>query len=396
MPKDYYKILGVPRNATQEEIKKAYRRLAMKYHPDRNPGDKEAEEKFKEIAEAYSVLGDPEKRKKYDQYGFYFEGDVPPGGAPGGEGFSVNFEDIFNEFFRRGGGRTHGGERFRDFSYIFEDIFDLFGGQGGGGGFEDVFTSAAGERGQRGEDLTYTIELDFMDVIRGVTTTIQVDRYDKCPVCGGTGEVPLPQPQVCPQCKGTGYISTGAAFFRVKQVCPRCGGTGKVTSTQCSRCGGTGRVKIVDTINVRIPPGVEDGSKLRIAGKGNAGVKGGPPGDLHLIVKVKPHPVFERKGDDIYVTLPITVYEAALGATVEVPTLDGVVKMKIPPGTKSGQKFRIKGKGVKNPKTGIIGDQYVIVEVVLPENISPEVREFLEKWQKEHPYNPREEIFNKI
>ncbi len=395
MPKDYYKILGVSRDATQEEIKKAYRRLAMKYHPDRNPGDKEAEEKFKEIAEAYSVLGDPEKRKKYDQYGFYFEGDVPPGGTAGGEGFSVNFEDIFNEFFGRGGSRSNEGSKFKDFSYVFEDIFDLFGGHAGGGGFADIFTTP-GKYGRRGEDLTYTIELDFMDSIKGVTTTIEVDRYDKCPVCGGKGDVPLSQPQVCPQCNGAGYVSTGAAFFRVRQVCPRCGGTGKITSTQCSRCGGSGRIKVVDSINVRIPPGVENGGKLKIAGKGNAGERGGPAGDLHLIVKVKPHPVFERKGDDIYVKLPVTVYEAGLGATVEVPTIDGIVRMKIPPGTKSGQKFRIKGKGVKNPKSGFVGDQYVIAEIVLPDNIPDEVKDFLERWQKEYPYNPRAEIFNKI
>ena len=390
MPKDYYKILGVPRNATQEEIKKAYRRLAMKYHPDRNPGDKEAEEKFKEIAEAYSVLGDPEKRKKYDQYGFYFEGDVPPGGAAGGEGFSVNFDEIFNEIF----GKRQTGGRFRDFSYIFEDIFDIFGG-GGKGPFGDVFTQTQ-PYGERGEDLTYTIELDFMDAIKGLTTTIQVDRYDRCPVCGGSGEVPLPQPQICPQCKGSGYVTTGAAFLKVKQVCPTCGGRGKITSTRCSRCGGTGRVKITDTINVRIPPGVEDGSRLRIPGKGNVGIKGGPPGDLHLIVKVKPHPVFERKGDDIYVTLPITVYEAALGATVEVPTIDGAVKMKIPPGTRSGQKFRIRGKGVTNPKTGVRGDQYVIVEIVLPEKMDKKIKEFMEEWKNNSPYNPRSEVFSKI
>ncbi len=391
MAKDYYKILGVSKNATQEEIKKAYRRLAMKYHPDRNPGNKEAEEKFKEIAEAYSVLGDPEKRKKYDQFGFYFEGDMPHAGA--GEAYSVNFDEIFEEIFGRKRKRGAGG-RFGDFGYIFDDIFDIFGGRNRRD-FEDVFTSR-GNYAARGEDLTYTIELDFMDAIKGTTTTIQIDRYDKCPTCRGSGEVPLSQPQVCPQCKGTGYIQSGVAFFKIKQTCPTCGGTGKITSTKCPRCKGSGRVKILDNVTVRVPPGVEDGTKLRIPMKGNAGITGGPPGDLHLIVKIKTHPVFERKGDDIYIKLPVAVYEAALGATVEVPTIEGIIKMKIPPGTKSGQKFRIKGKGVVNPKTSHRGDQYVVVEIILPDRLDKKQKEFLEKWKKENPYNPRKEIFDRV
>ncbi len=348
MAKDYYKILGVSRDATQEEIKKAYRRLARKYHPDLNPGDKSAEEKFKEIQEAYEVLSDPKKRAEYDRYGTVGgRGGVPPEG--GFEGFDFS--------------------GFGDFS--FEDLFS------------EVFTGRSRRREgpRRGEDLTYTLTIPFEEAARGGVISIKIRRMDRCPRCGGSGVEPGSRPTTCPNCGGTGKVSLSKGFLRFSTVCPVCHGTGVLPGQSCSMCGGEGRVYREETIKVRIPPGVRDGGRLRLQGKGNVGVKGGPPGDLYIIVNVLPHPIFKREGEDIYITVPITYSEAALGATVEVPTLDGKAKVKIPPGTESGKKLRLRGKGIARPD-GTRGDMYVEVKIVPPDTTDVKVRELLKELSK--------------
>ncbi len=346
MAKDYYEILGVSRDATQEEIKKAYRRLARKYHPDLNPGDKAAEEKFKEIQEAYEVLSDPKKRSEYDRYGTVGGRSYspPPGGDAGFEGFDFS--------------------GFGDFS--FEDIFsDLFSRRG------------RAEKGpRRGEDLTYTLTIPFEEAVKGGIITIKVKRMDRCPHCEGSGVEPGSRPTTCPNCGGTGRVQLSRGYLKFATVCPVCHGTGVLPGQKCRVCNGEGRVYKEETIKVRIPPGVRDGGRLRIPGKGNVGPKGGPPGDLYIIVNVLPHPVFRRQGDDIYITLPVTYSEAALGASVEVPTLDGKARLKIPPGTKSGQKLRLRGKGVPRPN-GTRGDMYVEVKIVPPDITDVKVRELL-------------------
>ncbi len=351
MAKDYYEVLGVSRNATQEEIKKAYRRLARKYHPDLNPGDKTAEEKFKEIQEAYEVLSDPKKRAEYDKYGTVGGRSYspPPGGETGFEGFDFS--------------------GFGDFS--FEDIFsDLFSRK-----------TRTEEGPRRGEDLTYTLTIPFEEAVKGGIITIKVRRMDRCPHCGGTGVEPGSRPTPCPNCGGTGKVQVSRGYFKFATVCPVCHGTGVLPGQKCRVCNGEGRVYKEETIKVRIPPGVKDGGRLRIPGKGNVGPKGGPPGDLYIIVNVLPHPVFRRQGDDIYITLPVTYSEAALGASVEVPTLDGKAKVKIPPGTKSGQKLRLRGKGVPRPN-GTRGDMYVEVKIVPPDITDVKVRELLKELSK--------------
>lgn len=364
MEKDYYQILGVPRNATLSEIKKAYRKLARKYHPDLNPGDKTAEAKFKEIQEAYSVLSDPQKRAQYDQYGFV--GHVPPGAEEattftGFEGFdfsdygSATFRDIFEAFF---GGRTarHQAEP------------------------------------ERGEDLHYTMKLSFEDAINGVQTKIRLNRLAPCSACGGQGFLASSGADRCPNCGGRGRTTFQRGFMRFSSECPTCGGTGRLPGTMCSVCHGEGRVQSLETINVRIPAGVDTGSKVRIAGKGNAGRRGGPPGDLYISIEVAPHSFFHREGNNIYIKVPITITEATLGAKIEVPTLTGKATIRIPPGTKSGQKFRIRGMGVPTAGGKARGDQYVEVTIVPPPFHDQRVRELMKELEKIAPENPREKM----
>jgi len=368
MDKDYYKILGVGRKATPAEIKKAYRKLARKYHPDLNPGDKNAEAKFKEIQEAYSVLNDPKKKSQYDQFGFV--GNMPPpghGGAysSGFEGF--NFSNI-------------GGASFRDL-------------------FENIFSGAAGPRHQtrqarptRGENLYYTMKVGFMDAINGVKTRIRLARMVTCSQCGGRGTTSPGGQKKCPTCGGTGQVSMQKGFMRFASACPTCGGTAVSPGKKCSTCRGTGLVRKTELISVRIPAGVSNGSKVRIAGKGNNGPMGGPPGDLFISIEVEPHSFFVRSGANIQVKIPITVPEATLGAKIEVPTIYGKTVIRIPPGTKSGQKFRIRNKGAPVPGKKAKGDQYVEVTIVPPSFNNERIREMMKELQSIPQENPREKL----
>ncbi|MCX7973350.1 MAG: molecular chaperone DnaJ [Candidatus Aminicenantes bacterium] len=364
MEKDYYQILGVPRHASLAEIKKAYRKLARKYHPDLNPGDKTAEAKFKEIQEAYSVLSDPKKRAQYDQFGYV--GNVPPGAEEastfsGFEGF--DFSD-------------YGSATFRD---IFESFF---GGR----------VARQATEPERGEDLHYTMKLGFEDAINGFKTKIKLNRLVACSACGGRGFMANTGVDRCPSCHGRGRTTIQRGFMRFSSECPTCGGTGRLPGAMCSRCHGEGRVQDSEIINVRIPAGVDTGSKVRIAGKGNAGRRGGPPGDLYISIEVAPHSFFHREGNNIYIKVPITITEATLGAKIEVPTISGKTTIRIPPGTKSGQKFRIRGMGIPTADGRARGDQYVEVNIVPPPFHDQRVRELMKELEKIVPENPREKM----
>ncbi len=349
--KDYYKILGVDKNASDEEIKKAFRRLARKYHPDINPNNKEAEEKFKEINEAYEVLSDPQKRKDYDTMGDSFFESFRPSGS-GYEGFS--YED-FENLFRGFGG--------------FEDIFgDIFG---------------RGRRTERaparGEDIRYLMEIDLEDVLKGKKTEISFYHDAQCSTCHGTGVRPGSTGEICQQCGGTGNITYSKGLFKMSQTCPKCGGTGRVNIESCRSCEGKGYKPKAEKISVKIPPGVDNGSLIRVAGKGNAGRYGGPSGDMFIEIRVKERPPFRRSGQSINVKATITIPQAILGGTIEVPTIDGKASMKIPPGTQNGQVFRLKGKGLPPLGGGKRGNQYVEIQVEIPRNIDRETEELVRK-----------------
>src|SRR5215470_8465641 len=375
---DYYELLGVPRKASAKDIRTAFRKLARKYRPDLNPGDKSAEEKFKQLQEAYDVLSDAKKRQMYDQYGFYSEnvpsGDYGPG--PGGGGSNVNFD--FSGFDFGGGQATGGGASFRD---LFSQFF---GGRGG--------RSAGEEAAEEGGSLEYQLEIDFWDAVRGGVKKLQITRLDACETCHGTGAVGTPQ--VCPACNGSGTIQQNAGKMRFNVPCTRCGGTGKLR-TACKTCGGEGRVRRTETIDVRIPAGVASGGRVRVPGKGNAGTMGAPGGDLYLVIEVKPHPFFERRGNDIYTKVPVTVAEATLGAKIEVPTVDGRSLVRIPPGTNSGKTLRLREKGVPSARNGARGDQYVEIQVVVPQPTDERVRNLMKELEKVAPGDPRKDLFSK-
>ncbi len=376
---DYYELLGVPRKAGVKDIRTAFRKMARKYHPDLNPGDKAAEEKFKQIQQAYDVLSDSKKRQMYDQYGFYSE-NLPPGGYPGGhEGAGdpgVNFD--FGGFdFGGGSGTGAGGASFRD---LFSQFF---GGRGG---------AAAEPEHEPGGDLEYQLEIDFWDAVRGAVKKLSITRMDTCETCHGTGAVG--SPQTCPTCHGTGSVQQAAGKMRFNVPCTRCGGTGKLR-TACRTCGGEGRVRRTETIDVRIPAGVANGGRVRVSGKGNAGTMGAPAGDLYLRVVVRPHPFFERRGNDLYTQVPVTVAEATLGAKIEVPTMDGRALVRIPPGTNSGKTLRLKEKGVPSARNGARGDQYVEIQVVVPQPTDERVRTLMKDLEKVAPGDPRKDLFTK-
>ncbi len=379
--KDYYKALGVERNAKPEQIRKAYRRLARKYHPDVNPGNKAAEEKFKDIQEAYEVLSDEKKRQIYDQYGFYSD-NIPQGGpgapqsaGPGGAGFDFSGFD-FSDFGpdRQTGGGV--GSAFRD---LFSQIFSR--------GHE---AEPEHEQPEKGEDMEHQLHLGFWDAIRGTTVRLTVARAETCPTCHGTGSAGGP-PVTCSTCSGTGKTTRQAGAMRFSVTCPQCGGAGKL-KRRCTTCGGSGRTRRPESFEVRIPPGVDTGSRVRVPNKGNAGVNGGPPGDLYIVTEVEPHPYFERKGDNFYVKLPVSVTEAALGAKVEVPTIDGPTTIRIPPGTQSGQKLRLREKGAPSLRTSGRGDQFVEVQVVVPKVADERTKDILRELARLNPEDPRRDL----
>jgi molecular chaperone DnaJ len=378
---DYYELLGVPRKASAKDIRAAFRKLARKYHPDLNPGDKSAEEKFKQLQEAYDVLSDTKKRQMYDQYGFYSE-NLPPGG-PGAAGGHP--EDSSGVNFDFGGFDFGGGAP---------------GAQGGGSSFRDLFSQFfRGGRGaeveaeqEPGNDLEYQIEIDFWDAVRGAVKKLTITRLDSCETCHGTGAVG--SAQTCPTCHGSGTIQQNAGKMKFNVPCTRCGGTGKVRKA-CPTCGGEGRIRHTETIDVRIPAGVANGSRVRVPGKGNAGTMGAPAGDLYLHVEVKPHEYFERRGSDLYTKVPVTVSEATLGAKVEVPTIDGRSLVRIPPGTNSGRTLRLKEKGVPSARNGSRGDQYVEIQVVVPQPTDERVRNLMKELETVAPEDPRKDLFTK-
>ncbi|PYS83468.1 MAG: molecular chaperone DnaJ [Acidobacteria bacterium] len=379
---DFYQILGVKRDAKPEEIKKAYRRLARKHHPDVNPGDKAAEERFKRITEAHEVLSDPKKRKVYDRFGQYSDqlADAAARGTAGGEGAGRGVPFDFAGFDwsnvnTSASSSTGGGSSFRD---IFSELF--------GGGRQEKEPPRPMPR--KGDDIEMPLALSFEEAVTGLTTNITVNRSEQCPRCNGAGDTGG-NPVVCPTCHGSGQVQRAGGRMRFAQECPDCGGAGK-RRPPCALCNGKGVVPKTEQVKVRIPAGVDTGSRVRVPGKGEGGRMGAPAGDLYIITNVGKHQHFTRKGDNIYVTVPITVSEAALGARIEVPTVEGKAQLRIPPGTQSGQRFRLRERGVpslRNPQAR--GDQFVDVQVTLPKVISEETKELLKRYAQLNPENPR-------
>jgi molecular chaperone DnaJ len=342
--RDYYETLGVSRNATDEDVKRAYRKLALKYHPDRNPGDKQAEERFKEVSEAYQVLSDSHKRAQYDQFGHAAFGDGGP--FAGGFDFTAGFQDIFG------------------------DIFGEFFG-----------TATGGRRAQsRGEDLRYNLTLTFEEAVYGTEKKIKVPRHGPCETCGGTGAKPGTSAQTCPTCRGRGQVNFQQGFFSISRTCNQCHGHGTVVRDPCSSCGGAGRVRKLHTLSVKIPAGVDTGSRLKLRGEGEIAPSAGLPGDLYVVIEVEPHPFLVRNNLDVLCDMPISFVQAALGAEIDVPTLDGKVKMKIPPGTQSGKVFRLKGKGIQDVQGYRRGDQHVRVLVETPTHLTARQKELLKEF----------------
>jgi len=396
--KDYYAVLGVKKTASAEDIRKAFRKLARKYHPDVNPGDKSAEEKFKTLSEANDVLSEPKKRKIYDQLGFY----------------SDNIDPATAEAYARGGGRAAesggraGGHQEVPFDFGGFDFNDFSEGAGaagrraGGGGFKDIFSSMfrGGGHGEQeleqepGSDLEYQMNVGFWQAIQGAELQLSVPHLESCAHCHGRGY--LESPGVCPECKGKGQVTQKSGSMKFNMPCPRCGGSGK-NRTVCSVCHGAGRVERNESLKVRIKAGTRDGQRIRLAGRGNAGTMGAPAGDLYIVVRVGEHPLFKRDGDDIYITVPVTFTEAGLGGKVEVPTIDGRALLKVPPGTQSGQKLRLREKGVPSAvKEGVRGDEIVEIKITAPIIGDERSKEILRELAKLNPEDPREALWEKV
>ncbi len=346
MKRDYYEVLGISRSASDDDVKRAYRKLAMSYHPDRNPGDRESEEKFKEAAEAYEVLRDPQKRDLFDRYGH--EGLS----STGFRGFS-GFEDIFSSF-----------------GDIFEDVF----------GFSGRRRTSPAER--PGADLRYDLKIAFEEAAFGVNREIIITKLENCKICNGSGAEPGTAPEMCPRCRGTGQVTQTSGFFSISATCPQCRGEGRIIKSPCHNCRGTGRVTVEKMVQVKIPPGVEDGTRLRLRNEGEEGRLGGPNGDLYIFIHVEAHDFFQRDGSDVYCQIPISFTQAALGGTIDVTTLEGPDKLKIPKGTQNGKTFRLKGKGIPHLRGFGRGDQIVQVLVKIPTNLNKKQEELLREFAK--------------
>jgi molecular chaperone DnaJ len=354
--RDFYEILGVSRDADEESLKKAYRAVAMRDHPDRNPDDPDAEERFKAASEAYAILSDPEKRAAYDRFGHAGVGAGAPGGGQGG----------FQDFGDLGG-----------FTDIFDDLFgDIFGGRRGGGGQRRG-------RGQRGADLRYNLEIDLTDVVAGFESKIKIPKMRPCETCTGSGAQPGTQPERCSACGGMGQRVLQQGFFRVSRPCDACGGAGEIIRDRCTDCRGQGRVEGQQAISVRIPAGVDEGTRLRLTGEGEAGIAGGASGDLYVVISIKRSEFFEREGPDLHCEIPVTMVQASLGAEIDVPTLEGKVKLKVPEGTQSGKILRLRGKGLPTLRSSSRGDQLLHIFVETPTRLTNKQRELLETFAEE-------------
>jgi len=344
--RDFYEVLGVGRDTSQEDIKKAYRKLALKYHPDRNPGDKEAEERFKEASAAYQILGDPERRAQYDRFGHAaFDQQAGFGGFDFSAGFEDLFSDIFGDFFGGGRGRSRG-------------------------------------RSRRGEDLRYDLELQFEEAAFGCEKKLSIPRWKGCETCEGKGTKSGTAPKTCPSCRGSGQIRFQQGFFSIAKTCSQCGGEGSIVADPCATCGGSGRVRVTQNLSVKIPAGVDSGSRLKLRGEGEAGLAGGPSGDLYVAIAVAEHPVFSRQGTNVICELPVSFTQLALGAEVEVPTLEGKAKVKIPAGSQNGSIFPLRGKGIPDLQGYGRGDQIVRVHVEVPRKLTARQRELLEEYAR--------------
>jgi molecular chaperone DnaJ len=362
MTRSPYEVLGVAKNASDEEIKKAYRKLARQHHPDRNPDDARAEEQFKEVQSAYDVVSDPEKRRAYDTFG-----------ATGGRGFP--------------GGADMGGARFEGVN--LGDLGDLLGGMFGGGARQ----RGGGRQPIRGDDLETHVTISFEDSLKGIQVRVPVKAETACSVCHGTGAEPGTSPTVCPQCGGRGVVSDAQGLFAFSQPCPRCQGNGSIVEKPCRHCRGAGRERSTKRYAVKVPAGARSGTRVRLKGKGEAGRNGGPAGDLYVVVDVEPSPLFERRGADLVLEVPVTYAEAALGASVQIPTPDGLVSLKVPAGTESGKLLRVKGHGAPHLKGNGRGDLLARLTVTVPKKLTKAEREALEGYQKVSRENPREQVF---
>ncbi len=358
--RDYYEVLGVTKDASADQIKSAYRKLAMKWHPDRNPDNPEAKEKFQEASEAYEVLSNPEKRQRYDQFGHQGV-NCGPGGFDFGRDFShgADFQDIFESLFGGGGG----------------GFADMFGGMFGGGGRRQ---RADPTGPQRGEDMRMQLDIDFDEAIFGSQRTMDLTLPDQCPECRGTGAAPRSKRVTCPTCHGHGQVIAGGGFFQIRQTCPKCGGAGTVVEKPCSKCGGSGQVRVPRNISLRIPRGVDTGSRLRLSGKGAGGLRGGEPGDLYVVLNVRPSEIFQREELDLAVDVPISPLLAALGGEVRIPTPDGIATVKVPSGTVNGHRIRLRGKGVPDLRGGAAGDLYARLVFEVPSRLTGKQRGLLQ------------------